>query len=211
MPPICGATFLGALRRWPVLACDDRAALAMIARARSQKAASCGLPLGLRDEDICRQRTWLGYLALVRVLVGVQVFMVGWPKLSGGRFLSRNGQGLAEELMRGAPKDYLGWHRAFIIGFVVPHAHFFSYVVACGEVAIAISLMTGCLVRISSLFGAFHNANIYFSVALAAGSATMNYDRLLVLLHMVFVFSSAGRVLGLDGLLNKRFARSWLF
>src|SRR5436853_6380931 len=151
--------------------------------------------LALRDVDSARQQTWLGYLALVRILVGVQFFMVGWPKLSGGRFLSRNGQGLAEELMRGAPKDYLAWHRAFITGFVVPHAHFFSYLVACGEVAIAISLITGCLVRISSLFGAFHNANIYFSVALASGKATMNYDRLLVLLYIPVVFASPVRML----------------
>jgi uncharacterized membrane protein YphA (DoxX/SURF4 family) len=114
-------------------------------------------------------------------------------------------------MMRTAPKDPLAWHRAFIMGFVVPHAHFFSYLVAFGEVAIAISLITGCLVRVSSLFGAFHNANIYFSVALAAGGATMMYGRLLILLHIVFVCSSAGRVLGLDGLLKKRYPRSWLF
>jgi uncharacterized membrane protein YphA (DoxX/SURF4 family) len=158
-----------------------------------------------------RKTTWLGYLALVRILVGVQFFMVGWPKLTGGRFLSRNGEGLAEELLRGAPQDYLAWHRAFITGFVVPHAHFFSYLVACGEVAIALSLITGCLVRISSLFGAFHNANIYFSVGLAAGNAVMNYDRLLVLLHIIFVLASAGLVFGLDGFLKRRFPRSWLF
>jgi uncharacterized membrane protein YphA (DoxX/SURF4 family) len=156
-------------------------------------------------------KTWLGYLALVRILVGVQFFMVGWPKLTGGRFLARNGEALTDELLRGAPRDYLGWHRAFITGFVVPHAHFFSYLVAIGEVLIAISLITGCLVRISSIFGAFHNANIYFSVAIAAGGATMNYDRLLVLLHLVFVASSAGRVFGIDGLLKKRFPQSWLF
>ena len=158
-----------------------------------------------------QQKTWLGYLAFVRILVGVQFFMVGWPKLTGGRFLSRNGQPLAQDLLRGAPKDYLAWHRAFITGFVAPHAHFFSYLVAFGEVAIAISLITGCLVRVSSLFGAFHNANIYFSVAIASGGATMNYNRLLILLHIVFVCSSAGLVFGLDGLLKKRFPRSWLF
>lgn len=158
-----------------------------------------------------QHKTWLGYLALVRTLVGVQFFMVGWPKLTVGRFLSRNGQSLAEDLMRGAPKDYLAWHRAFITGFVVPHAHFFSYLVAFGEVAIAISLITGCLVRVSCLFGAFRNANIYFSVAIASGGATMDYNRLLVLLHVVFVCASAGLLFGLDGLMKKRFPRSWLF
>lgn len=161
--------------------------------------------------EASQNKTWLGYLALVRILVGVQFFIVGWPKLTGGRFLTRNGEGLADELLRGAPKDYLTWHREFITGFVVPHAHFFSYLVAIGEVLIAISLITGCLVRISSLFAAFHNANIYFAVAIAAGGATMNYDRLLVLLQLVFVASSAGRVFGVDALLQKRFPRSWLF
>ena len=161
--------------------------------------------------DTFQQKTWLGYLAFVRILVGVQFLMVGWPKLAGGRFLSRNGQAFAQGLLQTTPKDYLVWHRAFIEGFVVPHAHFFSYLVAFGEVAIAISLITGCLVRISSLFGAFHNANIYFAIGIASGGATMMYDRLLVLLHLVFVCSSAGLVLGIDGLLKKRFPRSWLF
>ena len=161
--------------------------------------------------DTFQQKTWLGYLAFVRILVGIQFLMVGWPKVSGGRFLSRGGQGFADGLMRSVAQDPFSWHRAFITGFVVPHAHFFSYLVAFGEVAIAISLITGCLVRVSSLFGAFHNANILLAVAYAAGGATLNYDRLLVLLHIVFVCSSAGRVLGLDGLLKKRFPRSWLF
>lgn len=173
--------------------------------AKSSRAAQ-GNPL-----DTFHQKTWLGYLAFVRILVGIQFFIVGWPKIAGGRFLSRNGEGFAQGLLRTAPKDSLAWHRAFITGFVVPHAHFFSYLVAFGEVAIAISLITGCLVRVSSIFGAFHNANIYFAVAIASGEATMNYDRLLVLLHIVFVCSSAGLVLGLDGLLKKRFPRSWLF
>lgn len=161
--------------------------------------------------DTFQQKTWLGYLAVVRIVVGIQFLMVGWPKVAGGRFLSGNGQAFADQMLRTAPKDPLAWHRAFIMGFVVPHAHFFSYLVAFGEVAIAISLITGCLVRVSSLFGAFHNANIYFAVAVASGSATMMWGQLLVLLHIVFVCSSAGRVLGLDGLLKKRYPRSWLF
>ena len=99
--------------------------------------------------DTFHQKTWLGYLAFVRIFVGVQFLMVGWPKVAGGHFLSQNGHAFAEELLRTAPKDPLAWHRAFITGFVVPHAHFFSYLVAFGEVAIAISLITGCLVRVS--------------------------------------------------------------
>jgi thiosulfate dehydrogenase [quinone] large subunit len=158
-----------------------------------------------------QQKTWLGYLSLVRILVGIQFLLVAWPKVAGGRFLSKGGRDFADQLLHGASQDPLAWHRAFITGFVVPHAHFFSYLVAFGEMAIAISLITGCLVRVSSCFGAFHNANIYLALAYAAGGATLNYNRLLILLHIIFVCSSAGRVLGIDGLLAKRFPRSPLF
>ena len=160
--------------------------------------------------DALHQKTWLGYLALVRILVGIQFFLVAWPKVTGGRFLTGQGQALAEDLLSSAASDPLAWHRAFITGFVVPHSHYFSYLVAFGELAIAISLITGCLVRISSPFGAFHNANIFLAIAYANG-AQRNYNRLLILLHVVFVCASAGRVLGLDGLLAKRFPRSKLF
>jgi thiosulfate dehydrogenase [quinone] large subunit len=155
-----------------------------------------------------KQSTCLGYIALVRILVGVLFLLVAWPKITG-RFL--NGQVLPQQLLKGMQKDPLAWHRAFLQGFVIPHGHLFSYLSAFGEVAIGISLVVGCLVRISSLFGALYNFNILFSVAYAAGGGTVNYNRLLVLLHLIFVSSSAGRALGIDGLLKRRFSRTWLF
>lgn len=158
--------------------------------------------------DNFKQSTYLGYLALLRILVGCLFLLVAWPKVSG-RFV--NGQALPQQLLSGVQKDPLGWHRAFIESFVIPHAHFFTYLVIAGELSIGISLVVGLLVRISSLFGAFYNFNILFSVAYAAGGGTVNYNRVLILLHLIFVSASAGRSLGFDGLLKRRFPRSWLF
>lgn len=158
-----------------------------------------------------KQSTALGYLALVRILVGIQFFIVAWPKVTGGRFLHSGGRALAGQLMQGAAKDPLAWHRAFIEGFVIPHANSFSYLVAFGELAIALSLIFGCLVRVSSFFGAIHNANIYYALGFAAGGATLNYNRLLILLHIVFIFSAAGRAIGIDALLHKKYPRSPFF
>ena len=155
-----------------------------------------------------KQPTYLGYLALVRILVGILFLLVAWPKVSG-RFLS--GDVLPRQLLNGVQKDPLAWHRAFIEGFVVPHGHLFSYLSAFGEISIGLSLLVGCLVRISSLFGAFYNFNILFSVAYAAGGGTVNYNRVLILLHLIFVSASAGRSLGIDGLLKRRFPHTWLF
>lgn len=155
-----------------------------------------------------KQPTYLGYLALLRILVGFLFLLVAWPKVSG-RFLS--GEVLPRQLLNGIQKDPLAWHRAFIEGFVVPHGLLFSYLSAFGEISIGLSLLAGCLVRISSLFAAFYNFNILFSVAYAAGGGTVNYNRVLILLHLIFVSASAGRSLGIDGILKRRFPHTWLF
>ena len=162
--------------------------------------------MGLADNF--KQSTPLGYLALVRIAVGYHFLTVALPKLSSG-FL--NGKAMANQLAAGIGKDPFAWHRAFIQGQVLPHVHLFNYLTAFGELAIALSLLTGCLVRIASLFGAFYQANIFLSVAFAAGGALFALNRLYILLHLIFVFASAGRALGLDGILKKGFPRSRLF
>lgn len=151
-----------------------------------------------------RQPTSLGYLALARIMVGYHFAFVGWAKVARGF----GGENLRRTLER-AQNDPFDWHRAFIEGWIVPNADWFSQVVAYGELAIGISLLTGCLVRVASSFGAFHNLNIY--LALAEGGADYALGRIEVLLHLIFVMAAAGRSLGLDGWLHRRFPRSRLF
>jgi len=146
--------------------------------------------------------TYLGYVALVRIAIGYHFVTVAWPKVTGG--FGRMG----EQLLSAAPNDPFAWHRAFIVDWVVPNADWFRYVVAYGELAIGISLLTGCLVRISSAFGAFHNLNIYLA---AATGVAVGLNRLFILLHLIFVFSGAGRSLGVDCWLHLKFPSSPLF
>ncbi|MBI3940795.1 MAG: DoxX family protein [Acidobacteria bacterium] len=147
----------------------------------------------------------LRFLAILRILVGYHFLTVGWPKLTP-QFLS--GERLARQFSDIAA-DPVGIHRVFITDVVVPNAVFFSYLVAYGEVLIGLSLLTGCLVRISSSFGAFHNLNIYLAVTYQGGGAQLAINRLYVILHLIFVVTAAGRSLGLDGWLKKRFPRAW--
>jgi thiosulfate dehydrogenase [quinone] large subunit len=155
-----------------------------------------------------KQGTYLGYLALIRIAVGYHFVTAAWPKVTGP-FLA--GHVLADELVKTVVKDPFAWHRAFILGVVVPNAHFFSNLVAFGELAIGISLITGCLVRISSTFGAFHNLNILLAIAMANGGPQLGLNRIFIVMEIVFVLSAAGRALGVDGILNRRFPRSKVF
>jgi uncharacterized membrane protein YphA (DoxX/SURF4 family) len=155
-----------------------------------------------------KQPTYLGYLALIRIAVGYHFMAVDIPKLNA-RYL--NGKGLANQLAAGVVKDPFAWHRAFIQGQVLTHTHLFAYLTAFGELAIALSLLTGCLVRVASSFGAFYQANIFLTLGFAAGGATYGLNRIFILLHLIFVAASAGRAWGLDCILKRAFPRSWLF
>ena len=159
--------------------------------------------------DNFRQSTPLIWLAIPRIVVGYHFLEVGWPKIAHGFY---NGAELPEQLLSGVAKDPFLWHQNFINGVVLPHPVLFSHLVAFGEVAIGLSLVLGCLVRLSSVFGLIHNFNILLAVAIPGrNGAQTAINGLFIALHFVFVLASAGRVLGLDGILKKGFPQSRLF
>jgi thiosulfate dehydrogenase [quinone] large subunit len=149
----------------------------------------------------------LYYLAILRIMVGYHFLSVGSGKLNAQFF---TGEQLVRQLA-GVDADPIGLHRAFITSIVIPNASLFAYLVAFGEVLIGLSLLAGLLVRVSSLFGAFHNLNIYLAIGWAAGGAQLSVNRIYILMHLIFVIVGAGRSLGLDGLLKKRFPKSGIF
>jgi len=158
--------------------------------------------MGLREHF--RQPTYLAYLAFARILIGYHFTIVAWAKVSRGF----DGDDL-RRFLGNTENDPFAWHRAFIEGFVIPNADWFSQLVAYGELAIGLSLLTGCLVRIASGFAALENLNIYLAVA--DSNAELALHRLYILLHVVFVITAAGRLLGLDAWLHRKFPRTPLF
>src|SRR5262245_5052327 len=93
----------------------------------------------------------LYYLAIIRIMVGYHFFSVALGKLNPDFF---TGNRLVAQLANVAA-DPIGFHREFITDVVIPNAVMFSYIVAFGEALIGISLLTGCLVRISAAFAWF--------------------------------------------------------
>ena len=131
-----------------------------------------------------QQRTRLVYLALMRIAVGYYFVTSSWPKLSDG---------FASVPLR---------------LWVSPDTAWFGSFVGYAELAIGLSLVTGLLVRACSTLGALHSLNIYLA---ATNGAVVGLNRLLILLQLAFVLASAGRSLGLDGWLHRKFPRNHLF
>jgi hypothetical protein len=66
-------------------------------------------------------------------------------------------------------------------------------------------------VRVSSLFGAFHLINIYLAIGIPRGGAVLGLNRTFIVCLVVFAVAGAGRALGVDAILKRKFFRSWLF
>ena len=126
-----------------------------------------------------QQNTYLGYLAIVRIMVGYHFLRASWGKLTRG-FL--DGEQLPNQFAQLA-SDPISLHQDFILHVVIPHPLFFSYLIAFGELAIALSLLSGCLVRVASSFGAFHNLNIYLAIAIPNAGPQLGLNRIFIVLH----------------------------
>jgi hypothetical protein len=97
------------------------------------------------------------------------------------------------------------FYRAFLEGVVLPRFTFFGYLTFLTEIALGLSFVLGLFTVLGGLGGALWQLNI------AAGSYSVPGEWywiwfLLIVPHLVFAHSRAGRRLGLDRRLRARLA-----
>lgn len=109
-------------------------------------------------------------------------------------------------------QDYIGgsavnFYRPFLANVVLPLAVFLGYLVGIVELAIGVSLLLGLWVRPAALAGIFYMLNLTLATWWEVGHDVpvwryfgAELDHLpMLLLFVIFYFSDAGRVWGLDG------------
>ena len=138
-------------------------------------------------------------IAIIRILIGLAFLALGITQLMDPTFLY--GGLLLEVSEHGQPYHF--YRRYFVWRFVELHQEFFAHAVAIGEILLGASFVTGTLVSLASLGGAFLMVN--FGLAVSAGRP------LVMALHIVFalVFLALGRYgaglsWGVDGWLARR-------
>ena len=97
----------------------------------------------------------------------------------------------------------------FLTATVVPHAVLFAWLIALGEAGVGFSLLLGLFARLDGLF-AIAQAVTYALVAGGNGADTIGHNYMLALAGLVVLLSAAGRTLGIDGLLVRRFPNAGL-
>jgi thiosulfate dehydrogenase [quinone] large subunit len=151
-------------------------------------------------------------IAVLRIVVGAWFIKAVWTKLAvayaGGiipyptvspRFIGFQPKRVAE-FAAGNP---LGWYKDFLENFVLPHASLYATLQAYGEVTVGVGLVLGLLTGLTAAIGLLLALN--FGLATQWMSFGQQGFHLLLITSMVlFLFTRAGRVWGVDRWLARR-------
>jgi uncharacterized membrane protein YphA (DoxX/SURF4 family) len=148
-----------------------------------------------------KERTYLWYIALLRIYIGYYMLQQGIRK-----FLRDfpKGDWIGRQIGDIATLDLYSWYKHFLLSYVVPHHELFGYLVMIGEIAVGVCLLVGLFTRVGAIVGLFLILNYLFGVGLPRGGATLAQQQTFIVCLMVILISNAGRALGLDGLLFGR-------
>jgi len=146
-----------------------------------------------------------GALALLRVYLGVVFLIAALPKL--GRDFTPGLTGFVEQvgLTRGHP-----FYQQFLEQVVLPNAAFFALLVTGAELFVAVTLILGLMTRLSSSVALILALNYMFAKGAWFWTPSSN-DAAFAAIALALLIGAAGRTLGLDSFLARRWPRSPLW
>lgn len=100
-----------------------------------------------------------------------------------------------------ADKSY-GFYSSFLEVIVIPNKDLFGYLVAYGELFVALSLILGLLTRTGAAIGLFMVVNFLMAKGSPFWMPSAN-DPVYILALFTLIFSQSGRLLGVDYFVNK--------
>jgi thiosulfate dehydrogenase [quinone] large subunit len=154
--------------------------------------------MGLGSVMNLRERTYLWYLAVLRVYVGYFMALEGIRKFQHD---FPKGDWIGRQIGDIATLEIYPWYKKLLLDYVAPHHELFGYLVMIGEIAVGACLLIGLLSRISALVGLFMWINYYLGVGMARGGMLRAQQEIFIIALAIFVLAQPGRTLGLDGLL----------
>ena len=103
-----------------------------------------------------KERTYLWYLAALRIYAGYYLLLQGTRKYQRNFFQS---DWTGRQIGDIAALDLVPWYKTFLLDYVVPHQEGFGYRVMVGEMAVGACLLAGLFTRFSSGIGLFMVVN----------------------------------------------------
>ena len=141
-------------------------------------------------------------LVLLRVYLGVVFLIAGVPKLQGD-FAT----GLTAFLEQRAMEQSHPFYRGFLQEVVLPNTQLFATLVTGGEVLVGVLLVLGLLTRLSATVALLLTLNYMLAKGAWPWMPSSN-DAAFAAISLALVIGAAGRTLGLDSMLARRWPRS---
>lgn len=136
------------------------------------------------------------FVLALRLMMGYAFLYSGWTKLTAAEPFSANGY-LTNAVPAASPlAGTFAW-----MGSTPWVAEFLSVAVPWGELLIGLALLVGLLTRLAAFWGAFMMLMFYFS-NWDVGHGLINGDFAYMLVFLAVAAFGAGRILGLDALVE---------
>ncbi|HEY8196844.1 MAG TPA: DoxX family protein [Gemmatimonadales bacterium] len=143
-----------------------------------------------------------GALALLRVYLGVVFLIASLPKLQKDFTPGLTGFVQQVGLQRGHP-----FYQQFLEQVVLPNAAFFAAVVTGSELFVGVTLIMGLMTRFSSSVALILALNYMLAKGAWFWTPSSN-DAAFAAIALALLIGAAGRTLGLDSFLARRWPRS---
>jgi uncharacterized membrane protein YphA (DoxX/SURF4 family) len=141
-------------------------------------------------------------LVLLRVYLGVVFLISAVPKLRGD-FTT----GLTAFLEQRAMEQSHPFYRQFLQEVVLPNTQLFAALVTWGELLVGVLLVLGLMTRLSATVALLLTVNYMFAKGAWPWTPSSN-DAAFAAISLALVIGAAGRTLGLDSMLARRWPRS---
>ncbi len=148
-------------------------------------------------------------LFLLRIYVGYLFLSAGWQKWSADPPFT---DGLAllnflKKCLADVPSGSIT--AALIHTYFMPYSHALSWMVVLGEIAVGSALLSGTATRLACVFGIIMNIN--FLIVTGGTFTTFDNNAFFILIQFALLCTAAGRFMGIDYLLSKKFPGSYLW
>jgi uncharacterized membrane protein YphA (DoxX/SURF4 family) len=144
-------------------------------------------------------------LAFLRIYLGILFLLASGPKLRGDFTAALPGFLHQVALTKGH-----GFYRNFIQQVVLPNVDLFARFVSWGELLVGVTLVLGLATRLSATVALVLLVNYMLAKGAWFWYPSSN-DAALAAIAVALIIGAAGRTLGLDGILARRWPRSPLW
>jgi len=145
-------------------------------------------------------------LAILRICVGVLFLRAVQGKLAAGSQWPDS----MVEFLNHQKESAFAFYWPFIENVIIPHKVVFANLVRLGELGLGLALVSGTVTRLAAFLGVVMVLNYMWAKGQFFWLPT-SHDTLFILVLLTLGAVGAGRVLGIDYFLAKKYPRSWLW